>query len=439
MTAIKHIMKKTPSEKLSKITRCRSCKWDKLLPWFSLPAQPPANAFLKKRDAVHAEKSYPLDLVYCPRCELIQLHHVVDPEILFGKYVYLSSTSKVFRDHFEKMATDALLTGLVNEGDLVVDVGSNDGILLKPFHKRGVRVAGVEPCSSIAQMTRKEKIYTITGYFTEKAAGQIYTRMGAAKLITFTNVFAHVDNIDGFISAAKFLLADDGHILLEFPDTMEMLKHGTFDLIYHEHLSYFTIPSITRYLMRQGFFVDSIERVSVHGGSLRVIAHVSFGGGCSMSVTRMFEKERGFTQEQLFHTFGKRGAAHKEKLMTLLTKLRIKDGKYLVGYGAPAKMSTLTNSYGITSDMVGTIIDDSPAKQGLLSPGQHIPVISPQQFIFDDAKTVIIFAWNFAESIMLKLIEQGFTGDFLIPYPHPKIISQKRKARHAKTRQRRSV
>lgn len=395
--------------------------------WLTLNDQPPANSFLKQKG--DWEFHFPLAVYYCQHCELIQLIDIVHPDILFKNYVYHSSTSPVFREHFAAFAEDCVNKGLIKKNDLIVDIGSNDGILLLPFAFKYVNILGVEP-SSIALKANEEGIPTIQKYFTKEVAGEIVESSGEARMVTMTNVFAHVNNIDEIVEGVKFLLEDDGYFVVEFPDTMEMLKQKTFDLIYHEHLSYFTVPSIVRYLTSKGFYVDEIRRIPVHGGSLRVYARNASLAGCSATVHKWFDKEKGFTKDVMFQTFPQEIELHRQELTDLLKELKEK-GKRIVGYGAPAKMSTLTNSYNFGKEYFDFIIDDSPAKWNLLSPGKHIPVVRrPEHVHRMEVDYIFVFAWNFANSIIESLVEKGYRGGFILPYPKPKILPRKREGMH---------
>lgn len=429
-------MNKTPSEKVSRRTACRCCGGTNFQKWIDLGNQPPANALLSAPEPLSnshdwIEDYFPLVVYYCKDCELIQLLDIVHPDILFGDYVYLSSTSEVFRKHFDTMAEKLFFSGLVQKDDLVVDIGSNDGILLRPFKGRGTRVLGIEPCGQIANLAVQAGIETIPEYFTAETAGKIVEEKGEAKVVTMTNVFAHVDNLEQIIDGVKYLLRSDGVFIIECPDTIEMMKQGTFDLIYHEHLSYFTVPSICKYLMRKGFDILKVDRVSVHGGSLRVFAQLKEGVESkiiSPETKKWFEKEEGFTKGRVFKEFPSKVKKNKEKLLEMIKGL---EDKTIVGYGAPAKMSTLTNFYGIDTSSVVRVIDDSPAKQGLYSPGKHIPIIPYPLHISElGIDYILIFAWNFADSIITKLQFDGYTGDFILPFPTPRIVPGK-KRKHA--------
>jgi SAM-dependent methyltransferase len=337
------------------VKNCRGCKGGRLAKWVDLGNQPLANAFLQS-DKNTAETCFPLTLVYCIDCELVQIGHVVDPKVLFKDYLYYSSTSSVFRDHFDRLAMVLFYNGEIKKDDLVVDIGSNDGVLLSPFKSRGAKVLGVEPVKEIAERATKSGIPTMNKYFSREVAGKILDDMGTAKLITMTNVFAHVDDLDEVLEGVKLLLADDGRFMIEVPYLPKMIESGTFDLIYHEHLSYFHLYPLQVLLERKGFSISSFQEVDVHGGSLRVFAKTKPGSSLGIKT------DEGLIKKPAFHKFPRRIKEYKIGMKTYLEMLKVQ-GKSIVGYGAPAKMTVLTNYVDIDASIVSWIIDDSPEKQ----------------------------------------------------------------------------
>lgn len=400
-----------------KVTRCRACWGTKFKPWINLGLQPLANNLVSNFDI--PEPIFPLSYMYCTNCELVQTTHVVHPDLLFKSYLYYSSTSQVFIDHFKTFAEEQFNRGTLKKNDLVVDIGSNDGILLKPMQKLGARVVGVEPCSEIAaNAIAVNKVETIAEYFTVKLAGKINELYGEAKIVTMTNAFAHIDDLDEVLRGVKFLLDPDGTFVIEVAYLQDMLAKGTFDLLYHEHLCAWHLYPMGVLLKRHGMYIDDVDFIPVHGGSIRVYAKFIRGQQVKVNDTR----GRYLTRSKLFKQFPMKVRTQKEESMKLLEKIK-KDGKRIIGYGAPAKMSTITNFYGITSDMIDYIIDDSEPKQGLYSPFQHIKIVKP----FDTLdhcthEYIFIFAWNFADSIMKKLKDKGYKGKFIIPFPKLKIV-----------------
>ena len=410
---------------LSKNSLCRACKNSLLQQWFSLGNQPPANALLKA--PLSDENLYPLTLYQCEKCGLVQLIDVVDKQELFSNYVYYSSTSSSFREHFRKFAKQAFDKNLIVEGQLVIDVGSNDGILLKPFKELGARVLGIEPVEKIAKQAIREGIPTIVEWLSPSSARSIVAQSIAADypssrdknkatLVTATNVFAHINDSDMVFSCVQELLAPGGTFIIEVPYFWQMIQDNTFDLIYHEHLSYFSLGDIILLAERNGFSTIDVEMVPVHGGSIRVYMRPGLHFEPSSAVGTMIQKEICLAQTDSMQSFVANVEKNKHDLVTLLQDLK-RTGKRIVGYGAPAKMSTLTNYFGIDNKVVDYIVDDSVAKQNLFSPGMHIPIRSPSILCDDNPEYILIFAWNFKEDIMKRCRGLGFSGHFIVPLP----------------------
>jgi SAM-dependent methyltransferase len=247
---------------------CRVCLGDKLEKLWDFGMTPLANSYLTKEELNNPKTFYPLIVNKCVGCGNLQLSHVIDPRVMFENYLYVSSTSKVFRDHFINFANT------VNP-NFIIDIGSNDGILLKPFKDRGIRVLGVDPAVEIAKKATEEGIPTIPEFFDTRISNLIVKEYGQADLITATNVFAHIDDLEEVISGVKIMLNSKGGFVVEVPDLDIMLRKGSFDLIYHEHLNYWNEKSLTTFFNLHNMLVDKVERTPVHGGSLRVYAKLS--------------------------------------------------------------------------------------------------------------------------------------------------------------------
>lgn len=415
-------MKKTPSSTTFKVDQCRVCLGTKFSQWLNLGSQPLANALLVSED--QTETFYPLNVVYCKSCGLVQLDTVVDPTVLFDDYVYYSSTSEVFIEHFESLAFSEFAIGNVKKGDLVVDIGSNDGILLRPFKQKGAKVLGIEPCTEIARYAEKRGIETINEYFGPALADSILEGYGPASLVTMTNVFAHVDALELILDGVKKLIGDKGRFMIELPYLPEMLKKGTFDLIYHEHLSYFTLSTIKQILERFGLMVISLQFVPVHGGSIRVFAgKQGMHAVDSRYIKSILKKEESVSYAKLFHSFPQKVKAKKKEIVALIQKIaKKKSGNRIVGYGAPAKSSTMLNYFGIDKRHIDFIVDDAPAKQYRWHPGTGIYIVPPPKKMNDVADYIVLFAWNFQKSIINKLFGQGYTGKFIVPFPKARIV-----------------
>lgn len=412
-------------EEVFKKTTCRVCTKNTLKKVLTLGPTPLANAFLTKQQVNTSEKFYPLDVYFCTNCHFLQLGHVVSPLLLFQNYVYVSSTSKVFIKHFEQYAKNVFKRLKLNTDSLVIDIGSNDGILLKPFKNLGTKVLGIEPADNIAKIAREEGIDTISEYFSKKLAHSVVKKCGKADAITANNVFAHIDDLDEVIGGLKILLKDNGVFIMEAPYLIDFLQKRYFDLVYHEHLSYWSVGALQTLFKRFNMTVFHVEKVAVHGGSIRVFVKKDEGKfPIDKSVKQFLLKESKMKLKDIntYLNYAQKVYANKVKLLLLLEKLKSK-GKTIAAYGAPAKGNTLLNFFSIGTETLDFVVDDSKFKQGLFTPGKHIPVVPSQQLYEKKPDYVLILAWNFAESIIdMHKKYQKNGGKFIIPVPRPRIV-----------------
>ena len=405
--------------------RCRACRGSAFTRILSLGVQPPANAFVREEDLVKPELAFPLDLYFCAACSLVQLRDSVSAELLFKNYVYVSSTSPAFVAHFRLFAEAVVRRFRLGSQSFVIDIGSNDGILLRPFQAIGMRVLGVDPAEQIAAAASAAGIETLPHFFTPDMARDIGARRGQAAIITATNVFAHINDLDAIGEGVKILLEPEGVFIIEAPYLVDFLEQNLFDTVYHEHLSYFSVSSLKTLLERLGMKIIDVEKVESHGGSLRVFAaHDNARRDASDAVDGFLDYERAYGLHALpaYEDFAKRVEQNKTALVALLKNFKAQ-GKTIAGYGAPAKGNTLLNYFGIGTETLDYIADDSPGKQGLYTPGAHIPVVSGKTLEEKNPDYILILAWNFAEPIMKKL--EWFSiagGKFIIPVPVPRVI-----------------
>ena len=309
---------KTVTKRLS----CRVCTGKSLKSVLSLGSTPPANAFIKS--PTEPEQFFPLELSFCSDCGFVQLSHVVSPELLFMDYVYVSSTSPVFVQHFKDLADIVISRFKLQPNSVIVDIGSNDGILLRPFKERGMKVLGIDPAEKIATMAVKSGIETLPVFFTAAVAKDIAKKYSKAKVVAATSVFSHVDDLDGFVGGVKELLADDGVFVVEVYYLYELLEKNLFDTIYHEHLSYFTAATVSKLLKRLGMEVFDVSETDTHGGSLRVFAQKSGGPYKIEDSVRRFvamEEVRRLSEAATYIEFAKKIEQNKVKLKELLKEL----------------------------------------------------------------------------------------------------------------------
>ena len=384
-------------------------------PFLSLGEMPLANNLPESPD--ESEDRYPLELVVCPNCFLVQLGHVVDPHVLFTHYLY-SSTSGLLSDHFQEMAAHLAQVLGLDSSSLVVDIGSNDGLLLSCFKMEGIsNVRGVEPAANLASEANRNLIPTLNAFFSNDAVGRILATDGAADLVTATNVFAHVDDIKALLENVKLLLKPDGVLVIEVPYLPEMLKTGTFDLVYHEHLSYLSVTPLVTFFPNMGMEIFRIETIPTHGGSLRVLVQMAGGKHAKDgSVDAYLSQEETLRDPQTYADFGRNV---REVVESFANQVRELKGKRhtLAGYAAPAKASTLLGYTHIDHRFLDYIVDDNPMKQGRYVPGTSIPIVSSSMLDERPPDYLVILAWNLADVIIGKLGQHKAQGmKFIVPF-----------------------
>ncbi|MBT3553132.1 MAG: methyltransferase domain-containing protein [Rhodospirillaceae bacterium] len=405
------------SEAYHRRSDCRLCGGVRLTQVLRLTPTPPANAFASE---AAPQETFPLDLFFCEDCAHLQLLDVIDPEILFRDYVYVSGTSPSFVAHFGAYAADCVARFGLGPGDLAVDIGSNDGTLLGFFKKSGLDVLGIDPARKIAAEATKRGIETWPEFFGCDVAMRIRGDRGAAKIITANNVFAHADDLDGIAAAARALLADDGVFQFEVSYAGAVYEHTLFDTIYHEHVACHSVQPLQRFFAKHGLELFSIAPINSQGGSIRAMVQLAGGPhGSDGSVDTMIgeEKSLGLDRPETWIAFADKIDALKIELRALLDAIKA-SGKTIAGFGAPAKATTLMYHFGIGADDLDFIADDSPLKQGLYSPGLHIPVLAASEIYVRNPDYLLILAWNFAAPIIAKhrrFSESG--GQFIIPLP----------------------
>jgi SAM-dependent methyltransferase len=406
-------------------TSCRLCDAKDLVKVLSLASTPPANAFVPAAAIADEQPRFPLDLWFCRECTHLQLLDVVDPSVLFADYVYVSGTSPVFVAHFERYARDVSERFGLTAGDFVVDVGSNDGSLLGFFQRGGQRVLGVDPARDIARRASESGIETLCDFFSPAVAGRIRDKYGAARVVTANNVFAHADDLHGLLEGVRALLAQGGVFVFEVSYLADVVEKTLFDTIYHEHLDYHSVRPLVPFFARHGMQLIEAIRTDSHGGSLHGVAQLASGGrpiGASVTEALEVEERMGLDREETFIAFGRRVDALGKRLRELLSQVRA-EGKRVAGFGAPAKATTLMHHFGLGRETLDFIVDDSPLKQGLFTPGLHVPVVASSAIEERRPDYLLILAWNFARPIIEK--QRRFAaagGRFIIPVPDLEVI-----------------
>ena len=366
------------------------------------------------------EARYPLELARCTSCGHVQLSVTVPPEIMFRNYLYVSGTSDTIPAHFAAYAKD-VAERFVPKGGLVVEIGSNDGTLLRAFDRGAVRVLGIEPARNIAAMANAAGIPTLDEFFGEAIAGEIAAKHGRAAAIIGNNVVAHIDDLHGLMNGVTALLEDRGVLVAEFPYLVDLLEKTAYDTIYHEHLSYFSVASVADLASRHGLRLIDVRRVGVHGGSIRVF--IARGGEPSPDVTKLLtiEEKSGLRDGRPLGSFVQAVHRQREELIRVVGEIR--SSRRLAGYGAPAKGNTMLNYCGIDRAILDFIVDRSPLKHGLLTPGTHIPVEPPERLFASNVRDTLLLAWNFADEVYRQ--QQAYRdagGRFVVPIPVVRVV-----------------
>ncbi len=405
------------------VKKCRICSAKNMVKYLDLGKMPLTNLLVEPKNKNKPELKFPLDILYCKNCSLSQLSIVVNPEILFSKYVYRSSIPKTFQDHCAQIADKA--SEIVNPGrnKLVIDIASNDGCLLYQFKNKGFEVIGVEPAENIAKIANANGLKTICSFWDIETSNKILQRYGKARIITATNVLAHVDDLNTFLKAVGILLDEDGIFIVEVPYLYDILSKSEFDTVYHEHLSYFLVSPLKKLYDNNKLKIFRIEKYPIHGGSIRIYSSKKFfEEDDSVKEFLKFELDKKLYEIKTYKSFEIKVKKVKNELIKLLIELKRKNKK-IAAYGASAKGNTLLNYCCIDSKLVDFIADDTPEKQGKLAPGSKIRIVDSSYLNKEKPDYILLLAWNFSEEIMRK------TNDiyrrkvkYIIPIPSVKIV-----------------
>lgn len=406
---------------MTTMTRCRACTSANLLMYLPLGDHPAANAFLLPEQLDVPEPRWPLDTHVCLDCALIQVPDQLPPDF-FVDYLYIPSASDTMHAHFRETARRFRERLITAPDQRVVDIGCNDGLLLGACRDEGLATLGVDPAANIAAMARANGLEVFNEYFTAESAQRILAQYGPAQVIVTTNTFNHIDNLHGFVEGVATLLAPEGTFVIEVPQALTCVEENEFDTVYHEHLSVFSVTSLAALGAFFGFQVVDVDELPIHGGSMRVYLRRS--GPASPVVAEWLARERaaGLFEAATYAAHAQRVADIRTELMALLLDLQ-RQGKRIAGYGAPAKGNTLLNYYGIGPDLLMFLADRNPLKHGRLSPGMHIPVVSPDEIAAQAPDYLLILAWNFGDEIMAQ--QEAFRargGKFILPIPVPRVV-----------------
>lgn len=405
---------------------CRMCKSEDLCHFLDLGFMPPADEFLRKEQLQYPRTFYPLEVVMCRPCGLTQLTYVVSPEVLYRHdYPYEASTTRTGREHFARFASQCAARFGLGASDLVIDVGSNVGVLLANFKANGTRILGVDPAANIVRIAEKNGVPTLNEFFSADLAAKIRGEHGKAALVTASNCFAHIDDLDDFARGLDALLTPQGVFILEAPHFLELIKDLEYDTIYHEHLSYLSLKPLIPFFRKHGLEVFDVEKQHIHGGSFRVFVGRRGRHAVGRKVGQVLKAEAEYRlhDEKTLRKFANAVGKNREELAWLLASLKHK-GKRIVAVSAPAKGMTLLNYCKIGAETLDFVTEKSTLKIGRFTPGSHIPVLPDSELLRLMPDYALLLAWNFAEEIMTNLKEYEHKGGrFIVPIPRPRIVA----------------
>jgi hypothetical protein len=406
--------------------KCRTCKSKNLFKFLDLGNHPPSDQFRKKEQLNEPVLFYPLDVYLCEDCGFVQLGFVVPPEILYqDNYPYESSTTETGKRHYHDFAASVVKKYKFTEHDLAVDIGSNVGVLMEGFKLQGLKINGVDPAPNICAIAEQRGIPTINDFFGKNAAQKILNTKGKASVITGTNVFAHVDDLDNFMEAIKILIDEKkGVFIIEAPHLLHLVKNLEYDTIYHEHLSYISIKPLVTFFAKFGMEIINVEQKDIHGGSIRIfVSHIgNYEVDDSVDYIIKLETDERLDNKEKLINFAQMVAMNKASMNQMIQKLK-SENKRIVAVSAPAKGMTFLNYCKLDRQTLDYVTEKSRLKIGLYTPGDNIPVVPDSQLLEDMPDYAVLLAWNFADEIIRNNQEyRNKGGKFIIPIPSPRII-----------------
>lgn len=406
------------------ITRCQICGGEHLQSVLFIGHVPPVNAMAPVGARPDAELRFPLELLRCPDCTLVQIGYDVDQRILFPhSYPYLSGTTRILRDNFRNLAQTCAARNLAASGDLVVDIGANDGTLLAPFRELGCNVLGVEP-SQAGDVAASRGIPIVKDYFSTAIAQSIVAERGRARVITAANVFAHITDIHAIGRAIRELMSPDGVFISENHYLLSLIETLQYDAVYHEHLRYYSIGSLAHLFAMHGLAIFHVERIPTHGGSIRVFAAAEGSRPREPSVAVAVDAERrfGLDDGRALSGFRERVLQSKLDLMAILAGIK-RSGHRIFGVGAPSRSSTLVTYVGLDDGIIDCVVEvEGSHKLNKYMPGTRIPVLPEEKLYRERPEYALLLSWHIADELAENLRRRGYDGRFITPLPNPAIL-----------------
>ncbi|MFN8670599.1 MAG: class I SAM-dependent methyltransferase [Candidatus Sericytochromatia bacterium] len=403
------------------INSCRSCNSKNIIDFFDLGEQPFANSL--KRDLNFKEKFYPLKLVFCDNCSLVQLNYTAPPNELFSDYVWLTSTSQTSRDYSKKFCDEVLKRIEISDNDYILEAASNDGTFLKPFKEKNIKVLGVDPANNLSEIANKDGIETICDFFGVKAVDKLLEDKGQAKVVFARNVLPHIANLHDFVEGLEKIVKDDGLVIIEFHYAKVILEDLHYDSIYHEHLFYYTLKSLEYILNTHNLWAYDLGESPINAGNIILyLKKEKKEASLSLKEKRNLELKEKINFFDSWKNFATNSEKHKNELLDILNKLK-KENLKIVGYGASARSSTLLNYCSIDRSYLDMISDQNSLKHNKYTAGTNIPIYPPDKVMETNPDVILLLAWNFKDEIIDILKNKyNFKGKCIIPLPIPYVI-----------------